>query len=70
MHGWGVVFVSVCADCGTQRTKELERRGGLGRTRYTYPDGYSQHGDERLPLAEWRSLFVVSFLPDNKPRKR
>lgn len=68
-HAWGIVQRSVCADCGTQREKSIGRRGDLQGTRYTYPEGYSQHGDERLPLSEWRSLFVVSFL-DVKEKRR
>lgn len=68
-HPWGIVQRSVCTDCGTERLKSIGRRGDLQGTRYAYPDGYSQHGDERLPLAEWRSLFVVSFLePARKKR--
>ena len=69
VHTWGVVLRSVCSDCGTERVKDITSRGELGRTRYTYPEGYSQHGDERLPLQEWRSLFVVSFMDPEPPTK-
>lgn len=53
-----------------ERIKEMPRNGELGRSRYISPDGYSQHGDDRLPLHEWRSLFVVSFMPAKRKGRR
>ena len=60
---YGVEFGTVglrsqCADCKTDRVKWVTR-SGLVHTRYEYPEGYSQHGEERLSPQEWRTTFVV-----------
>jgi len=60
-HGivWGTVGLrSQCADCKTDRIKWITRSGEV-ITRYTYPDGYSLHGDDRLSSQQWRSQFVT-----------
>jgi hypothetical protein len=49
---------SQCADCKTDRVKWVTRSGEV-RTRYDYPDGYSQHGEEKLSSQEWRHQFVI-----------
>lgn len=56
-HG-SVGLVSICAHCGTTRTKFLTRSGIIGLTRYRYPDGYQTHGEHVSPL-DWRKAFVV-----------
>lgn len=62
-HGDRVCQHSRCSDCGTQREKWIARSGMLLPSRYIYPDGYSQHGEERLPQHEWRSLYVAALFP-------
>ena len=63
-------LLSVCSNCGTARTKWLARSGmSLGNS-YSYPEGYSLHGDDRLPNQEWRSLYVSSLFPDKPKGKK
>lgn len=68
---WGIALRSRCDDCGTERIKRISPQGALMGNTYAYPDGYSRRGDDRLPLQEWRSLFVVSLLDTPKvPRRK
>lgn len=64
-HG-RVGLVSTCPACGTRRTKWMDSKGQLWGSSYDYPEGYSQHGEERLETYEWRSLFVTSLFPTEK----
>jgi hypothetical protein len=71
IHNSEIVKRSVCADCGMQRFKRISRAGYLMPTRYIPPEGYSQHGDDRLPNHEWRSLYVESlFAPHSTNGKK
>lgn len=54
---------SQCADCKTLRIKWIARSGEVF-TRYTYPDGYSQHGEDRLTSQRWRTVFVERLFND------
>lgn len=54
---------SQCADCKTDRIKWVTRSGEV-RTRYDYPDGYSQHGEDKLTTQEWRSSFVLRLFDE------
>jgi hypothetical protein len=61
--GSGVAFGarglrSVCADCQMERIKWITSSGEV-HTRYHQPEGYSQHGDEKLNSRQWRSAFVT-----------
>lgn len=59
-------YVSSCS-CGTRRTRYYTRSGDrAGSPRYEYPDGYSQHGDDRLTLKEWRHTWITSVLGDGR----
>lgn len=70
-HDGRVGLQSLCSVCLTTRTKFLGRQGQLYGSRYEYPDGYSQHGEERLQTFEWRTLFVNSLFPeDGKPKRK
>lgn len=62
---WGSIgFRSQCDYCGTVRTKWMTRSGSLGGSTYEYPDGYSQHGEDRLPLEQWRQTWLVTLMGD------
>lgn len=60
----GVGFVSVCENCLCKRVKWIMRSGSLGRTTYTYPEGYTQHGDDRLSTRDWRRTYIVRSFGD------
>lgn len=60
-----VGFRSICASCNTERIKWIGRSGSLGVTRYSYPDGYSRHGDESLSRETWRRTWIVTLLGDS-----
>lgn len=60
-----VGVMSRCSNCKTTRTKWIGRQGQLLGSVYDYPDGYSLHGEERLPNHEWRSLLVHSLFPND-----
>lgn len=55
-----VGYRSTCPDCTTERIKWITRSGAI-ENRYTYPDGYSLHGDDRLSAQEWRTQFVANL---------
>jgi hypothetical protein len=55
------VFVSVCADCGTQRRVYIPLTGANVYRRYIYPDGYQRRGEDRLSSVQWRRVFIVSL---------
>lgn len=62
---WGSIGLqSQCSVCTTWRTKWITRSGEVA-TRYEHPDGYSQTGEDRLSLQEWRSTFVTSLWDDD-----
>ena len=72
---------STCNQCGTERMRWLTR-SGESLMRYHHPDGYSQHGDEKLSPLQWRRTFVAHIFdefeskqlapppPTSKRRKR
>jgi hypothetical protein len=59
--GWStgcVGYHSRCLVCKTDRIKWITRSGEV-ISRYIHPDGYSQHGEDRLTSMEWRRTFVA-----------
>lgn len=48
---------SVCSDCQMERIKWISLSGEV-HARYHQPDGYAQHGDDKLNQKQWRSAFV------------
>ena len=59
--GWDtgcIGYHSRCLVCKTDRVKWITRSGEVV-SRYHHPDGYSQHGEDRLSSQEWRRTFVA-----------
>jgi hypothetical protein len=61
--GSGVAFGarglrSVCSQCQMERIKWLTRSGEV-HARYYQPEGYAQHGEDKLNSRQWRSAFVT-----------
>lgn len=70
LHGDRICQRSRCTDCKTTREKWISRAGFLLGTRYLYPDGYSLHGEDRLPNHEWRSLYVETLFAPTGPNDK
>lgn len=68
LHGDRICKTSRCVDCGMTRSKWISRAGFLLGTRYVAPEGYSQHGEDRLPNHEWRSLYVETLFGPTKKK--
>lgn len=58
-----VGYHSRCPVCRTDRVKWITRSGEVV-SRYYHPDGYSQHGDDRLTARGWRSTFVATLFDE------
>lgn len=73
MQSGCIGYHSQCTVCGTDRVKWITRSGDV-ISRYTHPDGYSLHGEDRLSPMEWRRTFVArvfeEFTQHEQPRKR
>lgn len=54
---------SQCSVCKTSRVKWMTRSGEV-ISRYAHPDGYSQHGDDKLTSQGWRRSFVARIFED------
>lgn len=58
---YGMVGIpSVCKQCGTERMRWISRSGEM-IVRYMHPDGYAQHGEERLSTTQWRVTYVSTI---------
>lgn len=51
---------STCKQCGTERMRWITRTGE-SHVRYHHPDGYAQHGEDRMRPVEWRRTYVASI---------
>lgn len=68
LHGDRICQKSKCTDCGMEREKWISRAGWLLGNRYTPPDGYARHGDDRLAPQEWRTMYVQSLFNGKKAK--
>lgn len=64
---------STCHQCGTERMRWISRTGE-SHVRYHHPDGYAQHGDDKLTPTQWRMAYVStifdSFITPRKATAR
>jgi len=64
--GWRsgcIGIASQCHACTTHRVKWITRSGEV-MTRYKHPDGYSQHGEDRLTAQGWRRTYVANIFEE------
>lgn len=59
---------SVCNQCRSQRMRWVTR-AGESIMRYDHPEGYEQHGEDRLSPMEWRVTFVASVFETFNARR-
>lgn len=60
---------SVCASCRSERMRWVTSHGE-SIMRYSHPEGYEQHGEDRLSPLEWRRTYVAGVFESFERRKR
>jgi hypothetical protein len=67
--GWRtgcIGIASQCIVCKTRRVKWITRSGEV-MSRYDHPEGYSQHGEDKLTAQGWRRSYVSSIFEEFTP---